>query len=334
MGKDFRPKAIPEPESPRKMAPARFPWMEFYFRQYGYDEPTWNCVINRQFSQAMHLETVLNAIVWAKNNGIDMMMQPFTVLNISGKDHIWCNFSLLLHCAHRTETFIGNDPTEFGPMIEEKFSNEYNGQVTEKTIIYPEWAKVSVLKLVNGQPYRFHGQTVYWKETYRRKYPNGDLPNDMWLQRPSGQLEKCAFVSALRIGFPAMAGIYIEEEIAPADSVRLAPRRAVGESAKSTRQALSAAITYREPETIPDFDHEPSGEMVPRATSQQDETPPKTQEADYDLDPMYGALAEAEDVARVHAIRKGWGQKVPERQRDIVRAACEDAIARLNGGAK
>lgn len=68
--------------------------------------------------------------------------------------------------------------------------------------------------------------------------------------------------------------------------------------------------------------------------TQQDVVQPKPRQADVDLDPMYGALTEAEDVARVKAIRTGWVPKVPEHQRDIVRAACEEAIARLNGGAK
>ncbi len=74
---------------------------------------------------------------------------------------------------------------------------------------FPEWAEVTVYRLVNGVRCAF-SETVFWEETYARQ-GKADLPNDMWQKRPRGQLLKCAKAASLRAAFPEEAGYTAEE---------------------------------------------------------------------------------------------------------------------------
>jgi hypothetical protein len=58
---------------------------------------------------------------------------------------------------------------------------------------------------LTGKERRFVGPKVYWFEAYG-KWADTDVPNEMWSNRPVGQLEKCAEAGALRHAFPEEIG--------------------------------------------------------------------------------------------------------------------------------
>jgi hypothetical protein len=70
---------------------------------------------------------------------------------------------------------------------------------------------VTVYRLVNGQRCPFT-EPVFWLEAYARLGgAYSELPTDMWVKRPRGQLLKCAKAASLRAAFPEEAGYTAEE---------------------------------------------------------------------------------------------------------------------------
>ncbi len=76
---------------------------------------------------------------------------------------------------------------------------------------HPNWARVTVYRLVRGQRYAFTA-TARWKEYKPERSP-------MWERMPYLMLAKCAEALALRKAFPAeLSGVYTEEEMMQADN--------------------------------------------------------------------------------------------------------------------
>lgn len=95
--------------------------------------------------------------------------------------------------ADRTGQYAGMTEPEFGPTIIERLG--------EKEVRYPEWCKITVKKLVNGQILEFTAKE-YWIENYATSGKDSLAPNAMWFKRPRGQLAKCTEAQALRKAFP------------------------------------------------------------------------------------------------------------------------------------
>lgn len=93
----------------------------------------------------------------------------------------------------RTKELAGCDEPEFG---------EFTGKK-------PEWARVTVYRMIEGQRCPFTA-TAYWDEYYP-----GDGPHSfMWRKMPKGQLAKCAETLALRKAFPGdFSGLYTDDEM-------------------------------------------------------------------------------------------------------------------------
>lgn len=100
--------------------------------------------------------------------------------------------------AQRTGKYAGQDKVIFGPDIE--FTG---GALTKSTITVPEYAEVTVHRIVEGNKCSFTGM-AYFTETCATK-KDGKL-NAMWSKRPRGQLAKCAEADALRKAFPDELG--------------------------------------------------------------------------------------------------------------------------------
>jgi len=123
------------------------------------------------------------------------------------KDTIMPGIGLYRVNATRTGRYIGISDTEFGPNIKERLGNgKYSIEVE-----YPEWARVSVFKMVGEIKCEFSSGKVYWKEEYAStKYGK---PNSMWAKRVRGQIAKCAEAQALRRAFPEENGMHTAEEM-------------------------------------------------------------------------------------------------------------------------
>lgn len=103
--------------------------------------------------------------------------------------------------AERTGAYMGITRPTYGNMINTKLGG------TE--ISYPEWARITVKKMVQGIVCDFEAEE-YWDENYANKGKDkitkevNPAPNDMWAKRRRGQLAKCTEAQALRKAFPGI----------------------------------------------------------------------------------------------------------------------------------
>lgn len=113
----------------------------------------------------------------------------------------------------------------------------------------PEWGKPIAAKVTIWRDGKSFPGVAMFSE-YAQTKRNGEL-NQMWSQRPAGQLAKCAEALAWRMAFPQdLAGIYADEEMGRADSEGGAggrpPRRR-----RSLSDAMNDTTPTPEPETPP-----------------------------------------------------------------------------------
>jgi hypothetical protein len=106
--------------------------------------------------------------------------------------------------------YAGMSQPDFGAMIERTFKGtagrgKSKGQERSVSLQFPEWCRITITRELNGKERSFVGPKVYWLEAYA-KWADTNVPNEMWANRPVGQLEKCAEAGALRRAFPEEIG--------------------------------------------------------------------------------------------------------------------------------
>ena len=147
-------------------------------------------------------DSVKMVLGYCKAAGLDPMQKPVHIVPMwDGKakqmrDVVMPGVGLYRTQASRTGQFAGQTEPEFGPMLTHKIGGF--------EITFPEWARVTVKKLMpNGSLAEFTA-TEYWIENYATKggQEKSVAPNAMWAKRPRGQIAKCAAAQALRLAFP------------------------------------------------------------------------------------------------------------------------------------
>ena len=207
--------------APANLVPCRLPVAAATLAEVGVDAGTWMVLVDSIFPGAKTPEGVALAIRYCQARGLDVMKRPVHIVPMWSKalgrevETVWPGIAEVRITAARTGTWVGMDSPKFGPDQTVLFKGtiwEDSRRVPgEVEVTFPEWAEVTVYRLVSGQRAAFSAR-VYWEETYARA-GQGGLPNDMWQKRPRGQLGKCAEAAALRTGFPEEAG-YTAEEMA------------------------------------------------------------------------------------------------------------------------
>lgn len=135
------------------------------------------------------VEYRLMAVDYCKARELDPLKRVVHIIPFKGKFQIIPAVSEHLTTAARTNEFAGKDDTEFGHVEVRPCGF--------KSASAPEWARVTIYRLVQGRRVPFTA-TARWSEAC--------TGSPIWQARPFQMLEKCALAAALRVGFPEEIG--------------------------------------------------------------------------------------------------------------------------------
>lgn len=210
-----------KPVKPTTLPAARLAISDTALTELGLDLNTWQVLCDSIFPSAKTAEGVLLAVRYCQARGLDVLKRPVHVVPMWSKalgrevETIWPGINEVQITAARTGQWAGLDPAKFGPDINRTFQGraktESGWQDVRVEVTFPEWAEVTVYRLVNGVRCPF-SETVFWEDAYSRA-GGGDVPTAMLIRRPRGQLLKCAKAASLRAAFPEEAS-YTAEEMA------------------------------------------------------------------------------------------------------------------------
>lgn len=185
----------------------RLPYNGEIQQNFGVDANTWKVLVEAVWPEAQATESVIMALSYCKARNLDPLKRVVHIVPVWNKakgkmvDTVWPGIAEARTTASRTKSYAGRDITMFGPDI----TKEWTGDKGDKaTVTFPEWAQVTVYRIVEGQRVAFAGPQAYWMETFASK--KDGMPNAMWQKRPRGQLDKCAEAAALRAAFPEELG--------------------------------------------------------------------------------------------------------------------------------
>lgn len=218
-------------QQPRELATierlqqARIPIADSLAEKFGIDDGQWRVLIDQVFPSAKSVEAVSMALTYCKARNLDIFKKPVHIVPMYSSalrrmvETVWPGISEIRTTAARTNEYAGIDEAVYGPSVTLKFTKsgeDERGQSFNitKEVTFPEWCKVTVYRVVKGQPRAFHAK-VFWREAYATEGRGSDVPNEMWSKRPFGQIEKVAEAAALRKAFPEEVGNeYAAEEMA------------------------------------------------------------------------------------------------------------------------
>lgn len=189
----------------------RLPYHPAIEERFQIDRASWKALVEAIFPNAVSTDSVILALSYCRARKLDPFKRNVHIVPIYNSqlrcmvDTVWPGIGELRTTAFRTGHYAGRGETKFGQDITRKV-----GQVE---MTFPEWAQVTLYRMVGEQRVEFAGPRVYWLETYAVKSRNDDSPNSMWADRPRGQIDKCAEAAALRAAFPEEIGDYIPEEV-------------------------------------------------------------------------------------------------------------------------
>ena len=189
--------------------------------ELGLDVGTWKVLTESIFPSAKTPEGVLLAVRYCQARKLDIMRRPVHVVPMWSKalgrevETVWPGIAEVQTTAARTGQWAGMDAPRFGPDKTRTFRGRVRGedgwQDIEVTLTFPAWCEVTVYRVVQGTRCPFT-ETVWWEETYSRAGgARSEVPTDMWVKRPHGQLLKCAKAASLRAAFPEEADYTAEE---------------------------------------------------------------------------------------------------------------------------
>jgi phage recombination protein Bet len=172
------------------------------------------------------------------------------------RDTIMPGIGLYRVQASRTGQYAGMDEPVLGEMQEMTYAEKKTewvgpqGQKTakdtwvERTIRYPEYAQVTVYRLVAGFRCAFPARE-YWTENYATAGRDSDAPNSMWAKRSIGQIIKCAEAQALRKGFPEVGSQVTAEEMEGRtyETIEAEPSEVKPAAPKRASETAAAAVT-------------------------------------------------------------------------------------------
>ncbi len=214
-----RPPATTEVSAPR------LPWdprLANEFGEMGLSQSNWRFICEVLYPSAKTASSIHMVWAYCRARQLDPFKKPCHIVPVwnaaleTNVDSVWPGIADLRTTATRTGAYAGQDRVEYGPMLTQTFTGiqrvyrkgqrGYEEKEVSQDVTFPEWAAKTVYRIVAGQRVAFHGDPVYWLETYAPQSRFNPIPNAMWSRRTRGQLAKCAEASALRQAFPEELG--------------------------------------------------------------------------------------------------------------------------------
>lgn len=198
------------------IAPPRLPYHPAVQDRFNVDRSGWRVLVDATFPNAKSVEAVLMALAYCQSRKLDIFKRPVHIVPMwsssAGRmvETVWPSIAELRTTAFRTKQYAGIDSVEWGPTVENTFTGKStkgrsSGETRSITLKYPEWCRMTILRELNGKERKFIGPKVLFTESYAT-WADTDVPNEMWSERPEGQLEKCTEAAALRRAFPEEIG--------------------------------------------------------------------------------------------------------------------------------
>lgn len=198
----------------RLQAPAELP--------PGIDPGKWRVLCEATFPSAKTPQAIMMAVDYCRARGLDVFKKPVHIVPMWNTalgrevETVWPGINEVQITAARTGKWAGMDAPVWGTMVTKSFSGtrraKGGSESVQVTVEYPEWCSVTVYRMIDGVRCAFT-EPVYWLEAYSRAGgTRSELPTDMWIKRPHGQLHKVAKAAALRAAFPE-EGEYTAEEM-------------------------------------------------------------------------------------------------------------------------
>lgn len=186
------------------------------------DAGKWRVLCETTFPNARTPEAIIMALDYCRARGLDIFKKPVHIVPMWNSslnrevETIWPGINEIQITAARTGQWAGMDVPVWGAPIKREFVGRRrvkgSWEQAKATVDFPEWCSVTVYRMINRQRCPFT-EPVFWLEAYSRAGgANSELPTDMWIKRPHGQLHKVAKAAALRAAFPE-EGEYTAEEM-------------------------------------------------------------------------------------------------------------------------
>lgn len=247
MAKKQNENAPPPGMAIARLTPSRLPIVQGVANEFGITSDQWRVLVDQIFPNARTVEAIGMALSYCRARNLDIYKRPVHIVpmwsSALGKmvETVWPGIAEIRTTAHRTGNYAGIDPVKWGPLRKRGFfttvENEDRSQRQVETIVeFPEYAEVTVYRMVEGQRMAFTAQ-VFWEEAYATAGRDTLMPNAMWQKRPRGQLDKCGEAAALRKAFPEELGNTYAAEEMEGRTIDVAPA-AVVETAKPAAPAL------------------------------------------------------------------------------------------------
>lgn len=332
--------------------PPRLPYHPIVEERFGVDKTAWKALVEAVFPSAKTPDAVVMALAYCKRRQLDVFKRPVHIVPIwdSAKggyvETVWPGISELRTTAMRTGLYAGCEPTEFGPEITREFVWQDKKGGGKATVVFPEWAMITVYRMVGSTRVPVPGPKVYWTENCATR-GKSDAPNDMWIKRPRGQLEKCAEAAALRRAFPEELGNeYAAEEM---EGKTLDAVAAVQSQRSETQRLETGFSEASDPARATAPAHDPdTGEVVDAEFSEAEPTATVGVEALGDdavpdfpgdrpssTDPLAAGKAKtAEVIERTNAAAPTLAERVATVKGRIAEAPTVAALERVKNAAK
>src|SRR5690606_5878577 len=137
------------------IAPPRLPYHPAIEERFGIDKSQWKALVEAVFPLATTTDSVILALSYCKARKLDPFKRVVHIVPIWNKqigrmvDTVWPGIGELRTTAHRTGCYAGKCETLFGPDVHEELGGV--------PMVFPEWAQITVKRIVCGQVVEFAG---------------------------------------------------------------------------------------------------------------------------------------------------------------------------------